>query len=300
MQRVSTTEYSHELVITNEDLPFKMFLFEGKDGNYFRDKHWHRSVEIFAVFDGEMDFFLNDVCCPLRAGEFLLVNSNEIHSIHAPNPNKTIVLQIPLDTFADYFTGEQYICFSHGPQELDKRLMELIAEMYETYEKHECGYDMKVKGLYYTMLYLIVTEYRELETSEEMVSRNRNLERLSVITSYIKKNYASGITLDELAKFSGYSPWYLSRMFHKYAGINFKSYLQNVCLENAYRELMNSDHTLSEIALRHGFSGSDALAKVFQKKYGMLPSEYRKRCNRSTGTTDKQFSQKATDRRIHD
>ena len=39
MQRELTTEYSHELVMANEDLPFKMFLFEGKDGNDFLDKH---------------------------------------------------------------------------------------------------------------------------------------------------------------------------------------------------------------------------------------------------------------------
>lgn len=273
-------EYSHELVMANDDLPFKMFLFEGKDGNYYRDKHWHRSVEIFAVFDGKIDFFLNNECYPLRPGEFLLVNSNEIHSIHAQEPNKTVVLQIALNTFSNYFTEDQYIRFTHAPKEQDGRLMALIEEMYATYEKRECGYDMKVKGLYYTMLYLMVTEYREMENSDELINRNRNIEKLSVITAYIKENYASGISLDELAKYSGYSPWHLSRMFHKYAGINFKSYLQNVCLENAYRELTNSDHTLSEIALNNGFSGSDGLAKAFQKKYGMLPSEYRKQIKR--------------------
>lgn len=31
-------EFSHELVLPNEDLPFRMFLFEGKDGNYVREK----------------------------------------------------------------------------------------------------------------------------------------------------------------------------------------------------------------------------------------------------------------------
>lgn len=273
-------EFSHELVMANDDLPFKLFLFEGKNGNYFRDKHWHRSVEIFAVFEGEMDFFLNDVRYPLHPGEFILVNSNEIHSIDASRPNRTIVLQMALDTFEDYFTGEQFIRFTHHSKEQDSRMMELIAEMYETYQKRECGYEMKVKGLYYNMLYLMVTEYRELEASEEMVNRNRKLDRLSLITAYIKENYASGITLEELARFFGYSPYHLSRMFQKYAGVNFKSYLQNICLENAYKELANTDHTISEIALNHGFSNSRALAKVFQKKYGILPSEYRKRKNK--------------------
>lgn len=269
-------EFSHELVMSNEDLPFKLFLFEGKDGNYYRDKHWHRSVEIFAVFEGEMDFFLNDERYPLHAGEFILVNSNEIHSINAPQENKTIVLQMPLDTFEDYFTGEQFVRFTHRVSVQDKKMMELIAEMYETYQAKECGYEMKVKGLYFTMLYLMVTEYRELEVSEEMLKRNQKLNRLSVITAYIKENYTSDLTLEGLANEFGYSPYYLSRMFQKYAGINYKSYLQSIRVENAYKELANTDHTISEIALNNGFPTRKAMAKMFLKKYGVLPSEYRR------------------------
>ena len=34
---------------------------------------------------------------------------------------------------------------------------------------------------------------------------------------------------------------------------------------------------LHEIAVKHGFSNSKALAKAFEKTYGMLPSEYRKK-----------------------
>ena len=31
------TAYKHELVVPNEDLPFKLFVFEGKEGNYVRN-----------------------------------------------------------------------------------------------------------------------------------------------------------------------------------------------------------------------------------------------------------------------
>ena len=80
-------EYSHEIIVPNDDLPFKMFIFEGSQGGYIRQKHWHRSIEIFAVFDGEMEFYLNDKRYPLHPGEFMLVNSNELHSIYAPKKN---------------------------------------------------------------------------------------------------------------------------------------------------------------------------------------------------------------------
>lgn len=273
-------EFSQELIMPNEDLPFKMFLFEGKDGNYYRDKHWHRSVEIFAVFEGKMDFFLNDEKYSLHPGEFVLVNSNEIHSINAPNANKTVVIQMPLKTFEDYFTGEQFIRFTHSCKKQDKKVLELIRDMYKTYECKTCGYEMKVKGLYYTMLYLMVTEYRELEVTEDMLKRNRKLNRLSMITAYIKENYTMELSLEELARVFGYSPYYLSRMFQKYAGINYKSYLQSIRVEQAYKELANSNHTISEVALNNGFPNSKALTKAFLKRYEMLPSEYRKRMKR--------------------
>ena len=89
-------EFQHELIIPNEGLPFKLFLFEGAGGNYVREKHWHTSVELFAVLDGRLSFFLNEEEYPLEAGELIIINSNEIHSIHAPEKNETVVLQIPL------------------------------------------------------------------------------------------------------------------------------------------------------------------------------------------------------------
>lgn len=90
-------QYNHEVIVPNEDLPFKMFLFEGKEGNYFRDRHWHRSIEIFAVFKGSLTFYLNDIEQQLHPGEFVIVNSNEIHAIDAPYPNQTVVIQMALN-----------------------------------------------------------------------------------------------------------------------------------------------------------------------------------------------------------
>ncbi|WP_347562159.1 cupin domain-containing protein [Ruminococcus sp. AM42-11] len=53
---------------TKRGLPFKIFLFEGGHGNYEREKHWHTSIEIFAVLKGRLTFFLNEEEYPLEAG----------------------------------------------------------------------------------------------------------------------------------------------------------------------------------------------------------------------------------------
>lgn len=273
-------EFKHELVLPNDDLPFKMFVFEGKDGNYIREKHWHRSVEIFAVMEGCLDFYINEDAYPLCAGEFILVNSNEIHSIKAPKRNLTIVLQIPLSTFENYYTDEMFIRFTHRSRDEDQRFMTLITEMYETYREKACGYEWKVQSGFCALMYLLVTKYRKIEVNAELVRHSKKLSRLSTITGYIRDHYTREITLESLADIFGYSPTYLSKMFQKYAKTNYKAYLQSVRVEYAFKELMNTDNTISNIAINHGFPNSKAFTKAFQKKYGELPSVYRKHKNK--------------------
>ena len=268
---------NHEIVVPNEDLPFKMFLFEGEKGNYFRDKHWHRSIEIFMVFEGHLKFYLNDLEQELNPGEFVLVNSNEIHAIDSPEPNKTVVIQIPLKTFSDYFTGEQYIRFTHESKKQDVQVVDLIREMFAAYGKKETGYDMRVKSGYYMLLYLLVSVYRELDVKDELLKQNRKLNKLTPITNYMKEHYREELSLEALAEVFGYAPAYISRMFQKYAGINYKDYLQSIRVEYAFMELNRTEHTVSEVAFNHGFPNSRAFSKAFRKKYGMLPSEYLRR-----------------------
>lgn len=269
-------EFRHELVIPNDDLPFKMFIFEGKDGNYAVEKHWHRSVEIFALFEGNIDFHINSEEYLLKPRDFILVNSNEIHSIKSPNKNKTIVLQIPLQVFENYFTDERFILFTHSPRIQDEQVISLILDMYEIYSMKKCGYELKVQSQFFMLIYLLVTKYRETDVSLDIIRRSRKLSRLSTITTYIRENYKSEISLEGLAEIFAYSPTYLSRMFQKYAMTNYKAYVQSVRVEYAYKELANTENTISEIAINNGFPNSKAFAKAFAKKYGILPSEYRK------------------------
>lgn len=266
----------HEVIVPNRGLPFKLFLFEGKDGKYIRDKHWHRSVEIFAVKNGSLNFFLNEKKYHLQAGDFVLVNSNEVHSIYAPDPNETIVLQIPLGSFAGYYTEEQFIWFSHSEKSDDERGFSLLNEMYERNTEGRTGYELQMLSCFYQLEYLLVTRYRKLEVHEELLKNTKQLKRLGVITGYLKEHYTEDISLEKLAGIFRYSPSYLSRMFQKYAKINYKDYLQSVRFEHAVKELEETEHQISDIALNHGFPNSKAFSNLMRKKYGCLPNEYRK------------------------
>ena len=272
-------EFQHELIIPNEGLPFKVFLFEGGNGNYVREKHWHTSIEIFAVMEGHLEFFMNKEEYPLKAGEQLIINSNEIHSIHAAERNKTVVLQIPLKQFENYFTAQRFIRFRSQDAEADGKLASLIKKLYKVYTARDTGYEFGAMSLFYEIMYMLVKNYRLTEAHEKEIRHSRKLDTLSKITTYMREHYKEDLKLSDLAATFGYSDAYLSRMFQKYAKINYKTYLQDIRMAYAYRDLMNTDRTISQIALDNGFCSSRGFSGEFQKRYGILPSEMRKQEN---------------------
>ena len=285
-------EFQHELIIPNEGLPFKLFLFEGGHGNYEREKHWHTSIEIFAVLKGRLTFFLNEVEYPLEAGELIIINSNEIHSIHAPEKNETVILQIPLKQFEKYFTAQRFIRFTSAARVArdrnskapdNRKLAFFIEELYKVYRAKEEGWEYRTMALYYNILYLMIKDYRETEAAQEEIQDSRRLDALSKITTYMREHYTEELKLSDMATLFGYSDAYLSRMFKKYAKINFKAYLQEIRMSYAYRELINTEKTISQIALDNGFASSRAFSGEFQKKYGQLPSDLRQiiKCQKS-------------------
>ena len=275
-------EFQHELIIPNEGLPFKVFLFEGGNGNYVREKHWHTSIEIFAVMEGHLEFFMNKEEYPLKAGEQLIINSNEIHSIHAAERNKTVVLQIPLKQFENYFTAQRFIRFRSQDAEADGKLASLIKKLYKVYTARDTGYEFGTMSLFYEIMYMLVKNYRLTEAHEKEIRHSRKLDTLSKITTYMREHYKEDLKLSDLAATFGYSDAYLSRMFQKYAKINYKTYLQDIRMAYAYRDLMNTDRTISQIALDNGFCSSRGFSGEFQKRYGILPSEMRKQENQKS------------------
>ena len=273
-------EFQHELIIPNEGLPFKVFLFEGENGNYVREKHWHTSIEIFAVMEGSLDFFVNKEEYPLKAGEQIIINSNELHSIHAIEKNKTVVLQIPLKQFENYFTAQRYIRFRGQEELVDKKLASLLRKLYHVYSERKIGYEFRTISIFYEIMYILVKDYRVTETREKDIRHSRRLDALSKITTYMREHYREELKLSDVAATFGYSDAYLSRMFQKYAKINYKTYLQDIRMAYAYRDLLNTDHTISQIALDNGFCSSRGFSGEFQKRYGILPSEMRKQINK--------------------
>jgi len=103
-----------------------------------------------------------------------------------------------------------------------------------------------------------------------------------VIKSCIEKirfEYNENITLDSLASYVAVTPNYLSLQFHKETGQTITNYIQNERLEHAILLLNSTNDSIQEIAALCGFPDPNYFTRVFKKKKGITPKEYRKNIN---------------------
>jgi len=94
---------------------------------------------------------------------------------------------------------------------------------------------------------------------------------------YILENFSKGITLSDAARHIKLAPAYLSALFAKETGTNFKNYLDNIRFEYTMKLLKFTNMPVLAVCSESGFSDYTNFVRRFKDKYGFTPSEYRKK-----------------------
>ncbi len=97
------------------------------------------------------------------------------------------------------------------------------------------------------------------------------------IGQYIEQNYRSKISLDEIAEALHANRSYLSRLYKNKTGINLFDAILYRRIEAAKEYLIHTDMKTYEISEAVGFEDAGYFSKMFKKKTGVSPKEYRKR-----------------------
>jgi AraC family transcriptional regulator len=85
---------------------------------------------------------------------------------------------------------------------------------------------------------------------------------------------ADGISLDELAKASGYSLFQFARMFKATTGMAPHQFVLRLRLERAQRLLARERYDVAEVAVACGFYDQAHLSNAFRKAFGRTPAAF--------------------------
>ena len=99
--------------------------------------------------------------------------------------------------------------------------------------------------------------------------------RILKVKNFISKNYMDELRLPELASLAGMSGSAFSRFFKLHTGRNISEYIIDLRLGYAARMLVDTAKSISEIGFDCGFNNLSNFNRIFKKKKGCSPSEFR-------------------------
>lgn len=109
------------------------------------------------------------------------------------------------------------------------------------------------------------------------IPRSTSNQEMNQIRYYINQHYAEKITPYQLAQRFTLSVPTLFRKFSKSMGLSPSNYINSVRLEQASFLLETTDHTIGQVSIMVGFEDAFYFSKLFKKKYGISPLNYRKK-----------------------
>lgn len=112
-------------------------------------------------------------------------------------------------------------------------------------------------------------------TSYAKVAVEDDSRRILKVKDFISKNYMDDLRLPALADMAGMSPSAFSRFFKMHTSRNLSDYIIDIRLGYASRMLVDTVKSISEICYDCGFNNLSNFNRIFKKKKGCSPSDFR-------------------------
>lgn len=245
---------------------------------------WHRQVprnqwkrkyhDLWCICKGRGRIKINDNWLDYNSRQLLLIKQGEYYQAFETQDPKgheiyfmhfTPFLRDSNKTKILAHQWPQIINFEFAPD-----IIEIFAQLFETYTIKSLGYTLRLKALTTTLMERILWANRVhkiVEVKPLLYKKVLNAHQ------FIIDNITKDISLDDISSNANLSSSYLSALFHKCFGkspINFHI----ICRIQKAKLLLTKGFNVSETADRVGFHSIHQFSKTFKKKTGISPSKY--------------------------
>ena len=260
-------------------------LFSFGPGQACFSAHWHERMELLLVLSGRLLLQLDGRVIAAPAGSLAIIPPEQPHCGTAGETGvdyRVIMFDVP--TFYNAAHAVERLL----PPIADKRVdfppvteNPAIVSLAQSLLPEQTGGDayapLLVIGRVYELLGLL---YRCRPT--EPVRSPQPDDRLKQVLDYIAAHCSEPLSSAALSRRFGYDEAYFCRRFKAVTGLSPMAYIRILRLEQARRQLGESDARIADIAAACGFADAGYFARCFRRQFQMTPGEYRTTLRQTT------------------
>lgn len=258
--------------------------------------HSHTFFEMIYVLHGTCKNIFSSHSISMHEGDICIVAPTIVHALSAFSDDCVVYNFImksqtfeavflntlpKYGTLHDFFSralyapGSQfYLYFKTGK---DQQLLNMLEKILEEHHNQKL-YCSSMTNALLTIFFINLLRNHEKNMIVPNPVGKKQENNIIFILKYIEMHYNS-LTLSELATFFNYSERHLTRILKNYTGQTFSTLIQNVRLSRAAELLKQPELSVTTIMEEIGYSNITHFYRIFEKKFGMTPAEYRNNIN---------------------
>ena len=250
--------------------------------------HWHRTVELFYIESGTLEYTTPDGTWIFPAGSGGFVNSNVLHASRIIPSGQEVIQLLHLfepellSGSQDSRIHKQYIrpltasgvgliaLSANTPTQA--ALLQKIRKVFDL-DEAAWGYEITLRQQL-TEIWLSLFEIaRPAMVSQAAGSSD---EKLKAMMRYIHANYPQSICAEQLAGEAHISKRVCYRLFRENLHISPLEYITDYRLRRACQRLAETDAPITQIAYDCGFGSGSYFGKLFRERFHCTPAQYRR------------------------
>jgi AraC-like DNA-binding protein len=110
-----------------------------------------------------------------------------------------------------------------------------------------------------------------------MTQQKYNEGVIDSVTEWITANLDQRLSIDDIALKSGYSKWYLQKLFARYHNETLARYIRKKKLVHCINDLKDSNTPIISLAVKYHFESQQSFTRSFKHVLGCTPLFCRKR-----------------------
>ncbi len=250
--------------------------------------HYHDEYELNLILNAKgAKRIVGDHVDEIDNLELVLVGPNLSHAWFTHNCKspeiKEVTIQWHKDLFDEKFLLRNQLSFIRKMFEVSNRGILFSKETIESIAPRITTLNQKTG---FDSVMALINILHDLSTSRNVrtlsessfhsdVQFSYNSRRIEKAFEYMNKNYDKQISLSDLAKLVNMTEVSFSRFIKKRTGISFIDSLNEIRLGHASRILIDTTHSVAEISYSCGFNNISNFNRLFKKKKGCTPKEFR-------------------------